>query len=67
MGMQWDSTSAIHGLQEILTLLVGKYSMYNILIEFMVPVEIITLIKGPLNETFNKFCIGKHLSVSFLI
>jgi hypothetical protein len=40
---------------------------YNILIEFGVPMKLVTLIKMCLNETYSKVRIGKHLSDSFLI
>jgi hypothetical protein len=40
--------------------------LYNILIEFGVPMKIVRLIKTCLNETYNKVRIGKHLSDSFL-
>jgi hypothetical protein len=41
--------------------------LYNILIEFGVPMELVRLIKMCLNETFSKVRIGKHLSASFPI
>jgi hypothetical protein len=41
--------------------------MYNILIEFDVPVKLVTLIKICLNERHSKVRIGKHLSDNFLI
>jgi hypothetical protein len=34
----------------------------SILIEFGVPMKLIRLIKMCLNETYNKVCIGKHLT-----
>jgi hypothetical protein len=39
--------------------------LYNILIEFGVPMNLATLIKMCLNETYSKIRIGKHLSYSF--
>jgi hypothetical protein len=41
--------------------------LYNILIEFGVPMKLVRLIKMCLNETYSKVCIGKHLSESFPI
>jgi hypothetical protein len=41
--------------------------LYNILIEFGVPMILVRLINVCLNETYSKVCIGKHLSNSFLI
>jgi hypothetical protein len=41
--------------------------LYNILIEFGIPTELVRLIKMCLNETYNKECIGKHLSDNFPI
>jgi hypothetical protein len=39
--------------------------LYNILIEFGVPMKVVRLIKMCLNEAYSKVCIGKHLSDSF--
>ena len=41
--------------------------MYNILIEFDVPLKRVRLIQFCLNETFIIFRVGKHLSDVFLI
>jgi hypothetical protein len=41
--------------------------LYNILIEFGVPMKLVRLIKMCLNETYIKFHIGKHLSDNFPI
>jgi hypothetical protein len=41
--------------------------LYNILIEFGVPMKLVTLIKMCLNETYSIVRIGKHLSDSFPI
>jgi hypothetical protein len=43
---------------------VRREVLYNILIEFGVPLELVRLIKMCLNETYGKVCIGKHLSVA---
>jgi hypothetical protein len=41
--------------------------LYNILIEFGVPLKLVRLIKMCLNETYGKVRIGKHLSDNFPI
>jgi hypothetical protein len=41
--------------------------LYNILVEFGVPIKLVRLIKMRLNETYNKVRIGKHLSDNFPI
>jgi hypothetical protein len=41
--------------------------LYNILIEFGVPMKLVRLIKMCLNETYSKVRLGKHLSDSFPI
>jgi sorting nexin-29 len=46
---------------------VRREVLYNILIEFGVPMKLVRLIKMCLNETYSKVCIGKHLSDSFPI
>jgi hypothetical protein len=42
-------------------------SVYNILIEFLVPMKLFRLIKMCLNETYSEVRIGKYLSEIFLI
>jgi hypothetical protein len=65
VGVQWDSTSAIHRFQESLwfseegSIAQYSYRVWN-------PHEI-RLIKTCLNETYSKIRIGKHLSDSFPI
>jgi hypothetical protein len=44
-----------------------KQILYNILIEFEVPVKLVSLIKVCLNETYSKVRIGKYLSGNFPI
>jgi hypothetical protein len=41
--------------------------LYNILIEFGIPMKLVRLIKMCLNETYSKVRIGEHLSDSFPI
>ena len=41
--------------------------MYNILIEFGIPMKLVRLIKMCLNETYSKVRLGKHLSHKFPI
>jgi hypothetical protein len=43
------------------------HKLYNILIEFGVPMKLVGLVKMCLNETYSKVCIGKHLSNNFHI
>jgi hypothetical protein len=46
---------------------VRKEVLYNILIEFEIPMKLVKLIKMCLNETYSKVRIGKLLSDSFHI
>jgi hypothetical protein len=46
---------------------VRREVLYNILIEFGIPVELVRLIKMCLNETHNRVRVGKHLSDMFPI
>jgi hypothetical protein len=46
---------------------VRREVLYNILIEFRVPMKLVRLIKMCLNKTYSKVRIGKHLSDSFPI
>jgi sorting nexin-29 len=46
---------------------VRREVMYNILIEFGIPMKFVRLIEMCLNETYTKDLIGKHLSYSFPI
>jgi hypothetical protein len=46
---------------------VRRKVLYNILIDFGVPMKLVRLIKMCLNETYSKVRIGKHLSDSFPI
>jgi hypothetical protein len=46
---------------------VSREVLYNILVEFGVPMKLPKSIKMCLNETYSKVRIGNHLSVSFPI
>jgi hypothetical protein len=46
---------------------VRREVLFNIPIEFGVPMELVRLIKMCLNKTYSKVLVGKHLSDSFLI
>jgi hypothetical protein len=46
---------------------VRREVLYNVLIEFEVPMKLVRLIRTCLNETYSKVRIGKHLSDSFPI
>jgi hypothetical protein len=46
---------------------VRREVLYNILIEFGIPMKLVTLIKMCLNETYSKVRISTHLSDNFLI
>jgi len=41
--------------------------LYNILIEFGIPMKLIWIIKMCLNETYSRVRVGKHLSQTFPI
>jgi len=42
---------------------VRREVLYNILIEFSIPIKLVRLIKMCLNETYNRVQVGEHLSV----
>jgi hypothetical protein len=46
---------------------VRREVLYNVLIEFGVPMKLVRLIRMCLNETYSKVRIGRHLSRSFRI
>jgi len=46
---------------------VRREVLYNILIEFGIPMELVRLIKVCLNETYSRVRVGKHLSDLFPI
>jgi hypothetical protein len=66
MGVWWDSTSVIHRLQEAYDS-IRREVLYNILIQFEVPMKLFRLIKMCLKETYSKICRGKYLSDTFPI
>jgi hypothetical protein len=66
MGTQWDCASAVYRLQESLDSVRWEV-LYNILIEFSIPLKLVRLIKMCLNKTCSKVCAGKHLSDAFPI
>jgi hypothetical protein len=66
MGVQWDSTSTIHRLQEKSYDSARRAALYSILIEFEVPMKLFRLIKMCLNETCNKVHIGNIYLIHFL-
>jgi hypothetical protein len=47
--------------------LVRREVLYNILIEFGIPMKLVRIVKMCLNETYSKVCLGKNLSDSFPI
>jgi hypothetical protein len=61
MGVQWDCAPAIYRFQDSLEVL------YNTVIEFGIPRNLVRLIKMCLNETYSKICTGKYLSGAFPI
>jgi hypothetical protein len=46
---------------------VRREVLYNILIEFGIPMKLVMLIKMCLNETYSRVRVSKHLSETFLI
>jgi hypothetical protein len=46
---------------------VSREVLYNILIEFCIPMKLVRLLKMCLNETYSRVQVGKHLSDRFLI
>jgi hypothetical protein len=60
MGVHWDNMS-VTGFKKAYNS-VRREVLYNILIEFGIPMKLIMLIKMCLNKTYSKAWIGKHLS-----
>ena len=46
---------------------VKREVLYNILIQFVIPIKLVRLIKMCLNETYSRFWVGKHLSDMFTV
>jgi hypothetical protein len=46
---------------------VKREVLYNILLEFVIPKKLVSLIEMCLNETYSKVCIGKFLCGTFPI
>ena len=46
---------------------VRREALYNILIEFGIPMKLVRLIKMCLNETYGTVCVSKHMSDTFCI
>jgi hypothetical protein len=67
---EWEYNETVHqlfiGFKKVCDS-VRREILYNIPIEFGVPMKQVMLIKMCLNETYSKVRIGKHLSDSFLI
>jgi hypothetical protein len=67
-GKKWDYSETVHQLFIDFKKAYNserREVLYNILIEFGIPMKLVRLIKMFLNETYNKVRIGKHLSDSF--
>jgi hypothetical protein len=67
---QWEYNETVHQLLIDFKKAydsVRKEVLYNILIEFGVPMKVVRLIKMRLNETYSNVRIGKHLFDSFPI
>jgi hypothetical protein len=64
--MLQDSESAVYRLQETYNS-AGKETLYNIVPEFGIHMELVWLIKLCLNETYSKVCIERYLSGTFPI
>jgi hypothetical protein len=65
-GSRVNSISAIHDFKKAYDSVKSEL-LYNILIEFGVPMKLFRLIKMFLNYTYSKIHTGKHLSDSFPI
>jgi hypothetical protein len=65
-GKKWEYNQLYIDFKKAYALMRGEV-LYNILIEFGVPMKLVRLIKMCLNKTYSKVRIGKHLSESFPI
>jgi hypothetical protein len=69
-GKTWEYNETVHQLFIDIKKAydsVRREVVYNILIEFGIPMKLVSLIEMCLNETYIKVCLGKHLSDSFPI
>jgi hypothetical protein len=64
MKVQWNSRQVLIGFKKA-SCSFGKEVLYNIIIEFGVPMELVRLIKMCLNDTYSKVHTNKHLSFAF--
>jgi hypothetical protein len=67
-GKKWEYNETVHQLFIDFKKAydsVRREVLYNILIEFGVPMKLVRLIKMCLNETYSKVRIGTHLSDNF--
>jgi len=67
---KWERNEAVHQLFIHFKKAydsVRKEALYNILIEFGIPKELVRLIKMCLNETYSRVRVGKNLSEMFSI
>jgi hypothetical protein len=68
---KWEYSEKVHQLfidfKKAYDSVRRKEVLYNILIEFRVPMKLVRLIKMYLNETYSNIHIGKHLPDSFPI
>jgi hypothetical protein len=65
---QWECNETVHQLSIDFKKAfdsVWREVLYNILIEFGVPMKIVRMVITCLNKTNSKVCIGKHLSDKF--
>jgi hypothetical protein len=62
MGVQLDSISIKKAYGSV-----RREVLYNIVVEFGVPMKLVRLIKMCLNKTYTKVRIGRHLSDNFPI
>jgi hypothetical protein len=65
---KWEYNETLHQLFECFKKAydsVRKEELYNILIEFGVPMKIVSLNKMCLNETYSNVHVGKHLPNNF--
>jgi hypothetical protein len=70
LGKKWEYNETVHQLFIDFKMAydaVRREVLYNILIEFGIPMKLVRLIEMCLNETYSKVHIGKHLSDSFPI